>query len=46
MGANGGACTMLGPVTVTNDVTAGGISLKTHKHTGVQSGGSQTGTPV
>lgn len=45
-GSNGGACTMQGPLTVTNDVTAGGISLMTHKHTGVQPGGGQTGTPV
>lgn len=28
------------------DVKAGSITLKTHKHTGVQSGGSMTGTPV
>lgn len=35
-----------GSMVVTGDVTAGGISLKTHKHGGVQSGGSQTGTPV
>jgi phage baseplate assembly protein V len=30
----------------TQDVTAGGISLKTHVHSGVQSGGSNTGAPV
>jgi phage baseplate assembly protein V len=35
-----------GNVTVTGDVVADGISLKTHKHGGVQSGGSQTSTPV
>lgn len=35
------------PVTVTGgDVIADGISLKTHKHSGVQSGSSQTGNPV
>jgi phage baseplate assembly protein V len=28
------------------DVTAGGISLKHHKHGGVQAGGAQTGEPV
>lgn len=28
------------------DVIANGISLKNHKHSGVQSGSSQTGTPV
>jgi phage baseplate assembly protein V len=33
-------------VTVSGDVTAGGISLKTHKHGGVQGGSSQTSTPV
>lgn len=33
-------------VTATEDVVGGGISLKTHKHTGVQAGGAQTGTPV
>jgi phage baseplate assembly protein V len=34
-------------VTVTGgDVIADGISLKTHKHGGVQAGGAQTGVPV
>jgi phage baseplate assembly protein V len=32
-------------VTVTGDVTADGISLKTHKHGGVQAGGALTGAP-
>ncbi|WP_036769313.1 phage baseplate assembly protein V [Photorhabdus australis] len=45
MGAGGGTATMQGPVTVNNDVTAGGISLKNHTHSGVQSGGSKTGGP-
>lgn len=45
MGAGGGTATMLGPVNVTNDVKAGGISLKTHKHGGVETGGGQTGGP-
>ncbi|MCW7550540.1 Gp138 family membrane-puncturing spike protein [Photorhabdus sp. APURE] len=45
MGAGGGTATMQGPVTVNNDVTAGGISLKSHTHGGVQSGGSKTGGP-
>jgi len=31
---------------VTGDVTANGISLETHVHSGVQSGGSNTGEPV
>lgn len=43
-GSAGGTATMQGPVTVTNDVTAGGISLKTHRHSG-DSGGT-TGTPI
>jgi len=29
-----------------SDVIGGGISLKTHKHGGVQTGGGQTGSPV
>lgn len=45
-GSAGGGATMLGPVTVTNDVTAGGKSLKTHVHSGVTAGGSNTGAPV
>lgn len=32
-------------ITVTGDVTADGISLKTHTHGGVSSGGSNTGPP-
>ena len=38
--------TMIGPINVTNDVTAGGKSLKTHAHSGVQTGGGNTGQPV
>jgi phage baseplate assembly protein V len=45
MGAGGGSATMLGPVNVTNDVKAGGVSLQTHKHGGVETGGGQTGGP-
>ncbi|TDB62494.1 Gp138 family membrane-puncturing spike protein [Photorhabdus khanii] len=45
MGAGGGTATMQGPVTVSNDVIAAGISLKNHVHGGVQSGGSKTGGP-
>lgn len=45
MGDGGGTATMHGPVTVTNDVTAGGISLQTHKHGGVETGGGHTGGP-
>ncbi|EEO7834860.1 translation initiation factor IF-2 [Salmonella enterica] len=45
MGEGGGSATMLGPVTVTNDVTAGGKSLMAHTHGGVQTGGGNTGAP-
>lgn len=53
-----GGITLRGPVTIEGDVTlngkmdatgdvkAGGISLKTHKHGGVQAGGAQTGAPA
>lgn len=34
-----------GSMTATGDVTAGGISLDNHVHSGVQSGGSNTGKP-
>jgi len=37
---------LIGPVAVTNDVTAGGKSLKTHVHSGVQTGSGNTGQPV
>jgi phage baseplate assembly protein gpV len=33
-------------IVVNGDVTADGISLKTHVHSGVTSGGSNTGAPV
>lgn len=45
MGEGGGTATMLGPVNVTNDVKAGGISLTSHRHGGVETGGGQTGGP-
>ncbi|GAB7197672.1 hypothetical protein OS31_40000 [Dickeya oryzae] len=45
MGVSGGMATMRGPVNVTNDVTAGGKSLMTHTHGGVQTGSGNTGTP-
>lgn len=45
MGTSGGGATMLGPITVTNDVTAGGVSVKTHTHNGVQPGSGNTGGP-
>lgn len=46
MGTSGGTATMLGPITVTNDVTAGGKSLENHVHSGVQPGSGNTGKPV
>lgn len=45
MGTDGGTATMLGPVNVTNDVKAGGKSLMTHTHSGVQTGSGNTGGP-
>lgn len=45
MGDSGGTATMRGPVTVSNDVTAGGKSLMTHTHGGVETGNDSTGAP-
>ncbi|HBR2766599.1 TPA: phage baseplate protein [Klebsiella pneumoniae] len=45
MGESGGTATMHGPVTVTNDVAAGGKSLMTHTHGGVEHGNDSTGEP-
>ena len=42
-GVGGSGATMEGPLGVTNDVTAGAISLLSHVHTGVTPGGSNTG---
>jgi phage baseplate assembly protein V len=44
-GSAGGGASLRGPVVVDSQVTAGGISLTTHTHGGVQSGGSNTGGP-
>ena len=41
-----GPLNVAGTVTATIDVFGGGKSLKTHMHSGVQSGGSNTGAPV
>ncbi|WP_083951171.1 phage baseplate assembly protein V [Sphingobium abikonense] len=41
-----GNLTVNGRVTATDDVLGGGISLKSHKHGGVQAGGAQTQGPV
>lgn len=45
MGEAGGAASMRGPVTVANNLTAGGISLETHTHSGVETGNGTTGGP-
>lgn len=44
-GSNGGNCAMQGPLNVTHDVTAAGISLQHHVHGGVQGGAGTTGQP-
>ncbi|MFN1150083.1 Gp138 family membrane-puncturing spike protein [Serratia liquefaciens] len=44
-GEAGGTATLLGPLGVDNDVTAAGISLQNHTHSGVQSGSNNTGKP-
>lgn len=41
-----GNVTVTGGITTTQDVVAGTISLQTHIHGGVQSGGSTTSTPI
>lgn len=38
--------TVNGNIVATGEITGKSIPLSTHKHSGVQSGGSQTGTPV
>jgi phage baseplate assembly protein gpV len=41
-----GDVTVTGTLTASTDVIGGGKSLKSHKHSGVQAGGAQTGAPV
>jgi len=41
-----GDVTITGTATASEDVIGGGKSLKSHKHSGVQAGGAQTGAPV
>lgn len=41
-----GNMTISGRAEASDDVIGGGISLKSHKHGGVQAGGAQTGTPA
>ena len=43
--SGGSGASVTGSMTVTDDVTAGGISLMTHTHSGVQPGGGSTGQP-
>lgn len=45
-GSAGGGATMAGPLKVDADVTAGGVSLKSHVHGGVDPGPSSTGVPI
>ena len=45
-GSAGGACEMLGPLNVVNDVVGQGTSLHNHVHGGVVPGGGNTGAPV
>lgn len=44
--SGGGIAQFTGSINVTGDVTANGTSLDTHVHSGVQSGGSNTGQPI
>ena len=37
--------TINGSITATGDVKSGGVSLKSHKHSGVETGGGSTSTP-
>lgn len=43
--SGGGTAQFTGSINVTDEVTASGIDLSTHTHSGVQSGGSNTGQP-
>lgn len=43
--SGGGIAQFTGSINVTDEVTASGINLSTHTHSGVQSGGSNTGQP-
>lgn len=41
-----GDVTVDGGIEASDDVTGGGVSLKSHRHSGVQAGGAQTGAPA
>ena len=43
---SGGNSSMAGSLSVTGAITGAGIGLSTHKHSGVTTGGGNTGTPV
>ena len=43
--SGGGTAQFTGSINVADEVTASGINLSTHTHSGVQSGGSNTGQP-
>lgn len=43
--SGGGTAQFTGSINVTDEVTASGIDLSTHTHSGVQSGGNNTGQP-
>ncbi len=45
-GTSGTAASFIGPLTVTNDVTAGTVSVKNHVHSGVTTGSGDTAAPV
>ena len=45
-GSAGSGVSLIGPVSVTNDVTASGTSLHSHRHGGVQTGSGSTGVPT
>ena len=45
-GGGAGTVTVQGSIAVTGDVTAGGKSLQTHVHSGVQPGAGNSGPPV
>lgn len=45
-GSNAGAATFTNGATTPQDFVAGTISLKTHKHSGVQTGSGNSGNPV
>jgi hypothetical protein len=45
-GSGGAAVSLIGPVTVTNDLRAAGVSMQLHYHGGVTAGGANTAAPV